>query len=166
MRFQVRRAYSCDYQAACRLWAEADALHAAELPRLFRPTDLPARSRRWFDQNVEDPEGDLLLAEADGAVVALVRVQIHERPTIPDVPALVPRRYAAIEELVVAEAFRRRGIAALLMDAAHHWMRDQGIDETELTVYEFNQPALRLYRKLGYQAKTRRLWRRLDEPGA
>ena len=82
-----------------------------------------------------------------------MRVQIHERRTVPDVPALVPRRYAAIEELVVAEAFRRRGIAALLMDAAHHWMRDEGIDETELTVYDFNQPALRLYRKLGYSSE-------------
>ena len=48
------------------------------------------------------------------------------------------------------------------MRAAHRWIRDRGINEIELIVYEFNEPAMRLYRKLGYSPAGRRLWRKLD----
>ena len=162
MQIRIRHAVSDDYDAACRLWSEADALHAAQLPDLFRTTDLPARSRSAFDRNIEDTESALLLAELDDAVVALVSVHIYEQLEQPDMPALVPRRYAEIEELVVADAHRRRGIATRLMGAAHGWIRNRGINEVELTVYDFNEPALRLYRKLRYSPAGRRLWRRLD----
>ena len=162
MQIRVRHAVSDDYDAACRLWLEADALHAAKLPDLFRTTDLPARSRSAFDRNIEDTESALLLAELDDAVVALVSVHVYEQADQPDMPALVPRRYAEIEELVVANAHRRRGIATHLMGAAHGWIRNRGINEVELTVYDFNEPALHLYRKLRYSPAGRRLWRRLD----
>ena len=114
MQIRVRHAVADDYDAACRLWSEADALHAAKLPDLFRTTDLPARSRSAFDRNIEDTESALLLAELDDAVVALVSVHVYEQADQPDMPALVPRRYAEIEELVVANAHRRRGIATRL----------------------------------------------------
>ena len=162
MRIRIRHAVADDYEAACRLWAEADALHARELPRKFRNTDRPARSRSLFERHVADTEGALLLAELDGTVVALVRVQINEHQELPHVPALVPRRHARIEELAVARAYQRRGIASQLMTAAHRWIRNRGITEVELTVYEFNEPAMSLYRKLEYSPASRRLWRKLD----
>ena len=79
MQIRIRHAVSDDYDAACRLWSQADALHAAELPDLFRTTDLPARSRRAFDRNIEDTQSALLLAELDDAVVALVSVHVYEQ---------------------------------------------------------------------------------------
>ena len=162
MRIRIRHAVADDYEAACRLWSEVDALHAAQLPHLFRTTELPARSRRAFDRDIEDTQSALFLAEMDGAVVALAHVHIYEQPEQAEMPALIPRRYAEIEELAVASAHQRRGIASRLMRAAHRWIRDRGINEIELIVYEFNEPAMRLYRKLGYSPAGRRLWRKLD----
>ena len=159
---RVRLAESADYCAACRLWAEADALHARGRPERFRLTDRPARSRRLFDAHLDDPDQALFVAEVDGTVVGLVRVQVHERLESPDVPALAPQRYAMVQELVVAQAHQRRGIATRLMTKAHRWARDRGVTEVGLSVYEFNQAALRLYRKLGYSTDSRRLSRTLD----
>ena len=62
MGIRVRLAARTDFQAACRLWAEADALHAVELPLLFRSTDRPARSRRAFVANLNDTDQALFLA--------------------------------------------------------------------------------------------------------
>ena len=162
MGVRVRLAARTDFQAACRLWAEADALHAAEISHLFRSTDRPARSRRAFVANLNDTDHALFLAELEGAVVALVRVQVFERLESSDVPALVARMCARIEELVVAQAHQRRGIATRLMSAAHRRVLDRGITEIELNVFEFNEPALRLYSKLGYSPASRRLRRKLD----
>ncbi len=161
MQLRVRLAQSTDYHAACRLWAEADALHARERPDRFRPTDQPARSRRLFDAHLADTDQALFVAEVDGNVVGLVRVQALERPEVPDVPALTPRRYAMVQELVVAQTHQRRGIATRLMTEAHRWARHRGLTQIELSVYEFNQPALRLYSKLGYTTDSRRLSRPL-----
>ena len=162
MCIRVRLAESADYSAACRLYAEADALHARERPDRFRPTDRPARSRSLFDTHLADPEQALFAAETDGAVAGLVRVQAFERPEISDVPALTPRRYAMVQELVVAQAHQRHGIATRLMTEAHRWALDRGLTEIQLTVYDFNQPALRLYERLGYLAVSRQLSRKLE----
>ena len=150
MHCRIRLAETTDYPAACRLYAEADALHARERPDRFRPTDQPARSRRLFERHLADPDQALFLAEVDGAVVGLVRVQALERLEVPDVPALTPRRYAMVQELVVAQTHQRRGIATRLMTEAHRWARDRGLTQVELSVYDFNHPALRLYEKLGF----------------
>ena len=158
----VRLAESADHPAAYRLYAEADALHARERPDRFRPTDQPARSRRLFDRHLADPDQALFVAEVDGAVVGLVRVQALERFAVPDVPALAPRRYAMVQELVVAQSHQRRGIATRLMTEAHRWARDRGLTQVGLTVYDFNQPALRLYAKLGYTPDSHRLSTTLD----
>ena len=159
---RVRSAESTDYRAACRLYAQADALHARERPDRFRPTDQPARSRQLFDAHLADPDQALFMAEVDAEVVGLVRVQALERLEVPDVPALAPRRYAMVQELVVAQSHQRRGIAIRLMTEAHCWARDRGLTQVELSVYDFNQPAMRLYAKLGYSPDSRRLSRSLD----
>ena len=159
---RIRLAESTDHAAACRLYAEADALHARERPDRFRPTDQPARSRRLYDTHLADPNQALFVAEVDGEVVGLVRVQAFERPEIADVPALAPRRYAMVQELVVARTHQRCGIATSLMTEAHRWAGDRGLTQIGLSVYEFNQPALRLYQKLGYAPDSRRLSRILD----
>ena len=150
MRCRIRRAEAADYREACGLWAEADGLHAQEHSDRFRSTDQSARSRGLFDAHLGDAEQALSVAEVDGEVVGLVRVQAFERLEVPDVPALAPRRFAMVQELVVAEAHRRRGIGTRLMREAERWARDRGVTEVGLSVYEFNQAALRLYHRLGY----------------
>ena len=146
MQLRARLAQSADYHAACRLWAEADALHARERPDRFRPTDQPARSRRLFDAHLADTDQALFVAEVNGDVVGLVRVQAMERAGGAGCPgADRPRRYAMVQELVVAQSHQRRGIATRLMTEAHRWARDRGVTEVGLSVYEFNQAALRLY---------------------
>lgn len=162
MPYRLRLAKSTDHPAACRLYAEADALHARERPDRFQPTNQPARSQRLFHAHLADPDQALFVAEVDGDVVGLVRVQALERLEVPDVPALTPRRYAMVQELVVAQTHQRRGIATRLMTKAHRWARDRGLTEIGLNVYDFNQPALRLYKKLGYSPDSRRLSRSLD----
>ena len=48
------------------------------------------------------------------------------------------------------------------MTEAHRWARRRGLTEIQLTVYDFNQPALRLYGKLGYAPDSHRPSLRLE----
>lgn len=66
-----------------------------------------------------------------------------ERPDLVDCPD--------IEDLVVAESFRRRGIASRLLEAAESEARGRGYSRIGLSVGIDNMPARALYDRRGYR---------------
>lgn len=65
-------------------------------------------------------------------------------------------RHAHIFLVYVAPEHRRRGIGSALIGHAETWAKDRGDRQIGLQVFLTNQPALNLYRKLGYD--TQSLW--------
>ena len=63
-------------------------------------------------------------------------------------------RYAYIFLLYVMPDHRRQGIGAALIDCAEDWAKARGDRQIGLQVFETNQPALNLYRSLGYQTES------------
>ena len=57
---------------------------------------------------------------------------------------------------MVAADQRRRGIGTALMEEATKWARASGITKVELHVFPHNEPAIELYRKLGFREEGRR----------
>ena len=124
---RIRPAESTDFREACRKYREVDLLHAQERPDRFRYADRPARSRQLFEGHLSDADQALFVADVDGIVVGLVQVRAHERLKVPDVPAVKPRHYAIVQELIVAQAHQRRGIGVRLMIEAHRLARNRGL---------------------------------------
>lgn len=60
-------------------------------------------------------------------------------------------RQAYVLLLYVDPDYRRRGIATALLEEAHTWAAQRGDTQISLQVYHDNQPALNLYRNLGYR---------------
>jgi ribosomal protein S18 acetylase RimI-like enzyme len=69
-----------------------------------------------------------------------------------------------VQELVVAEDSRRRGLGRALMARAHAWAEERGLTDVELSVYAFNGAAIALYEQLGYVVVSHRMARRLSNP--
>jgi streptothricin acetyltransferase len=57
---------------------------------------------------------------------------------------------ARIEDIRVAEAFRRKGVGRLLMDAAAHWAKEQGFTAICLETQDNNAAACRFYAAYGF----------------
>lgn len=55
-----------------------------------------------------------------------------------------------IEELYVSPSTRNQGIASALMEQVEQWAGDQDAERVTLSVNEANEPALDLYRELGF----------------
>jgi GNAT superfamily N-acetyltransferase len=94
--------------------------------------------------------------------VAPERVLGHatvELVTMPDRMPFVPRKYGLVRDLVVRTDSRNAGVGSALMTAAEDWSRGRGADAVELTVWSFNEDAVRLYERLGYTTQLRRLRR-------
>jgi RimJ/RimL family protein N-acetyltransferase len=58
--------------------------------------------------------------------------------------------------LMVAAGERRRGIGTALMEEAVKWAKGSGVTKLELHVFPHNEPAIALYRKLGFREEGQR----------
>lgn len=63
-------------------------------------------------------------------------------------------RYAHVFWLYVVPACRRQGLAKALLRVAEDWARQRGDRQMGLQVYAHNQPAIALYRQMGYQTQS------------
>jgi len=146
----VRQAQESDHAALCRLWAEGDALHARLRPDFFRVAAGMPRSRRFLIQALAARQEVVLLAAVGDApeLAGLIHVRIYDTPVE---PTKVPRTRGHVEEMVVAQACRRKGVGRELMQEAVRWCREQGASQLLLTVWAGNRPAEAFYADLGFQ---------------
>ena len=100
----------------------------------------------WQQQARQASSGDrrawFLAVEASGAIVGLV--QGRRRP-----PADL-----LIFSLWVDPRARRDGVGLALMRAAQRWAHGWGATRTVLWVFASNEPAIRFYRRLGFNTET------------
>jgi len=155
----IRPARAEDYEPVCALFAEVDAFHAAARPDVIRVPEAPVRSREFMGHVLSSRDDLLLVAEQKGRLVGLIRAAVRSAP---DAPMVVPKRYVAIEDLVVTKLARHRGYATALVEQVHDWARERGIQDVQLTVHEFNTGATRLYERLGYTTVNRQMRRLLQ----
>jgi ribosomal protein S18 acetylase RimI-like enzyme len=146
---RVRTFRSGDEGAVRALRGELDRVHAGLMPDYFR---IPAEST----VPARDPDSEILVADGAQGIGGFVMVRSVETPRD---PTMTPRRRAHVEMMVVGKGARRRGVATMLMDAAHRWAAERGCSEVVLTVWSDNRAAEALYQSLGYEPIARVLRR-------
>jgi ribosomal protein S18 acetylase RimI-like enzyme len=156
----IEPATASDLKPVGRLFAEENRFHAGLLPGRFQVAE-PIMTREWFNAVLSSPVQTLFVARAAGQVVGLLLLQ---EMTNPDDEIYRPRRYLYVDELMVAGAFRGRGIGRQLMEAAEGRAQELGIEEIELNVWERNLGAIAFYEHLGYTTVRRRMVRNVRPP--
>lgn len=135
----IRDATHADVDALLRLLCQLDPPDEA-------PT--PAEARDAVDAVTNHPGMRLVLAELDGAVVGAMMMAVlpnlshHAQP------------WCQMENLVVDEAHRGRGIGRALMDWCEAEAREAGCYKLQFQSRNHRRASHRFYRRLGYQALT------------
>lgn len=126
-------------------WEEIAAL--TELPKVRWGTlRLPFTSKDQWRKMMEKPsEGRTgIVAVLEGRIVGLAGIHQHKGR----------RRHVGELGMYVRDDFHRRGIGsaltAALVDVADKWL---DLKRLELNVYVDNAPAIRLYRKFGFEVE-------------
>jgi putative acetyltransferase len=140
MNIQIRRAEPADYKALCELHG---------LPNALRGTlQLPFPSEeKWKERLAKYGDRDYgLVASVDGKIVGMLGLQAT--------PWTARRTHAAHIGMAVHDQWVGKGVGTALMkaalDLADNWLN---LSRLELTVYTDNEPALRLYKKLGFEVE-------------
>ncbi|MCK4668871.1 GNAT family N-acetyltransferase [Candidatus Bathyarchaeota archaeon] len=92
---------------------------------------------------IKDPNGELLVAESNGQVVAFLHQIFFIDP-------LHAGLNSDITSLFVKEGCRRKGIASSLVEKAVENAKRRNVIEIHVTTRESNRTAMELYEKLGF----------------
>jgi RimJ/RimL family protein N-acetyltransferase len=103
--------------------------------------------RRNVKRVRRDPNVAVFVAEVPAGVVGRLSVARDGNPFSHHVAEL---------GLMVAAGDRRQGVGTALMQQAVKWARASGVTKLELHVFPHNEPAIALYRKLGFQEEGHR----------
>jgi GNAT superfamily N-acetyltransferase len=156
----IRSAELRDIDDIQRLYRQLDGHHADLLPDVFRPLEGDARADAFIRTRIHREDASYLLAELDGAVAGFVDVQ---RAAYPDYPMFRSREFCLIDNLIVDEPHRGKGIGKRLFEAAIDWTRDHGLRCVQTTVWDANARARDFYLEQGFAPATLRLELALEE---
>jgi GNAT superfamily N-acetyltransferase len=156
----IREAKPSEIDNIQRLYRQLDRHHAGLLPDVFQPLEGDARSDAFIRTRIHGDDADYLLAELDGAVVGFVDVQ---RAAYPDYPMYRPREFGLIDNLIVDEHHRGKGIGKKLFEAAIDWARDRGLRSVQTSVWDANTRARDFYFQRGFAPTTLRLELAIEE---
>lgn len=146
---QIRAARMEDYEAICLLVRQVDAIHVAWHPEYFRLPDGPERERTFIQTWIEGQGTEILLALDSNGLVGVLMLMLE---THHPMPILVPNQlHAVVDNLVVEEHNRGKGIGRALMEASLQWAEEKGATELRLQVYEKNKAAQQFYEELGFE---------------
>lgn len=144
----VRRASAADLPALGELGADLmRAHHAFDPDRFLAPGGDPAPAYAAFLQSqLATTTSAVIVADRAGDLVGYVYAAIepHSWQELRD-------RAGFIHDLVVADRARGAGIATALVQAATAWLHDQGVPRVLLWTAAPNEPARRLFAKLGFR---------------
>jgi putative acetyltransferase len=137
MTIQIRRAEPGDYRAVQQVHAQPKALRGT--------LQLPFPSEEMWKKRLEqaDEQTYSLVACADGEVVGMAGLSLFGKSP--------RRRHVGYVGMAVHDNWHAKGVGTALMkalvDLADNWLN---LSRLELDVFTDNEPALRLYQKLGF----------------
>jgi RimJ/RimL family protein N-acetyltransferase len=99
--------------------------------------------RRYLRAIRRYPHAAVYVAEMeDGSIVGRLSLARDQHPA---------SRHVADLGLMVAQAYRRQGIGRALLEAAVAWARANEVLKLELHVFTYNEAAIRLYERFGFE---------------
>jgi ribosomal protein S18 acetylase RimI-like enzyme len=137
----VRLARAADEAALASLDSAAWSSQSG-FPSVIQPAD--GQPAGFF--SADNPPEKHLVAEADDQIVGYVRLK-------PPTPLRENEHVLQVSGIAVDPAARRRGVAAALLLAAEQHARARNARKITLRVFGSNQPAIRVYRRLGYETE-------------
>lgn len=153
MELRLRTATWEDYDVVNTIIREGQEEHAEALPDRFAKLDHVV-AMGWYRSFSDRADKEIIVAELGMEVVGVAMLEMKQSPNY---EALVPRKYAYLNELAVASAHQRQGIGKRLYQAAADWARAREAESLELNVWEFNERALLFYASLGMLTLNRTL---------
>jgi ribosomal protein S18 acetylase RimI-like enzyme len=149
----IREAELKDRESLDELFFEELRYHKSLLPETFKiPGTLV--NETWLESILANDSEFLVVFELKGKIVGVILYKIKAESQ--DI-ILNEREFGYIEELIVTESYRGMDIGKKLLDYAIKDLKEHGISEIELHIWEKNETGIGFYEKYGFWTLQRRM---------
>lgn len=149
---------SNDYSQVLRVFYQLHKVHSDMRPDYYLASDTPI-TRERYEQLLETP-GTRIIGAMDGdKLVGMCIFRWRQTQN----PLVYPHKVAYLDDICVDEKYRRQGIGEMLCQRAIDIAKKEKADSVELSVWCSNQPAIALYKKLGFLPRTMRMELKMDQ---
>ena len=158
MRTVIRQAVIADAEAISSLNADVQALHAAGLPRRFKPPSPETFPASAVIALLAEPSNIVFIAEVDRKPVGYAYAEIVRRPE-----SAFQHAYEMVylHHISVHARHRMQGLGQALLQALRSAAQQRGIDLLATDVWTFNKAAGGFFRRSGFEPYNERLWMRV-----
>ncbi len=119
--------------------------HHRQCPQHFK-TAQEIEQEKSISRYLDNPDCLIFVAKQQDKVVGFITGHFGELVSTVSQPVLM----GSIDELYVRAEFRQQGIAKALMTHIETRLREYGVKQIFVEVWQFNQTALDLYQNLGF----------------
>lgn len=147
----VRLAKKEELDEINKLRKQINDIHVEGKPEVFKE-GFNDELRDFIFAIWEDPEQDIIVADADGMICGFAVVHHIFKP---ENPFMYERDFLDVDEFCVDENFRRQGVASALVSFIKDYANEKGLHRIELNMWEFNQGALAFYEAAGFKTYRR-----------
>jgi ribosomal protein S18 acetylase RimI-like enzyme len=152
----LREAILYDRIQLDELFREELEYHVSLLPNIFKLPEIVIDDP-WLKSILANKNTFLVVSDYNGTIVGAILYKID---TNPDEAIFNERKFGYIEELIVKELFRGKGVGKELLNYAINDLKTRGITDIELNVWENNTTAQKFFKNLKFKTIQKRM--RLD----
>lgn len=148
----IRELKKEDYESAKELVYQVHKLHLEHRPDIYNDGNpLPVE---FFDNIISDENSLGYVYEENNKIVGLI---LAMKKTNRAIPIAKQRSTYFIDDIVVDEKSRRKGIGKSLYSFFINRAIEEKVDAIELNVWAFNESAIRFYESIGMSVKNMKL---------
>jgi len=153
-----RTATEDDLLAICQLGQLLNAVHHTARPDIYTDaTAEPARDMAHWKSCLESAVQVVFMAHAGSHPAGFITASLSSSAS----PLLQPMKVVRIGSVCVAEQFWGNGIGRGLVHHVREWAVEHAASDIRLTVWTFNEHAIRLYAEIGFETRALEMGMRL-----
>jgi ribosomal protein S18 acetylase RimI-like enzyme len=135
------------------LFREELEYHARLLPNIFKIPEIVI-DELWLKTILTNKNTFLVVSDQNGKIVGAILYKIDANPGD---AIYEERKFGYIEELIVKEIFRGKGIGKKMFDYAINDLKNRDIIDIELNVWENNTTAQKFFKNHKFKTIQRRM---------
>jgi ribosomal protein S18 acetylase RimI-like enzyme len=139
----IRKAAANDIPEINQLFWELDTDAIKYQPEHFQRSD---RTEDYLMEIIKSEKSDFLVAILDNEILGFSLLYEKE---VKGLSLLIPCKYAYIQDFIVKEKYRNRGIGTQLFEASKQWAKERNMEYLRLSVFPTNDSGIRFYKRHG-----------------
>jgi ribosomal protein S18 acetylase RimI-like enzyme len=155
-KYRIRLAQRNDLDAVVALWKELMDLTAEVNPRYRLRVNAEDQQRAIFTEYVRRADAYVIVAETAGRIISFSNGYL----TMP-AKTFAQSVIGVLENLMVAEEYRRQGIGREMAGKAIGWLGHHGAMEIYVNVIPKNVGSLRFWRAMGFEVQRLAMFKEL-----